>query len=700
MGPGFTDCGNSIYGFGDSTAGPIWHNSLQPKQPLFGGEEMKTNYPYGESLYNPVGFAATIQTVAMNTLSKVTNPVCAYNLYNIFGYLTTGIITYLFVVYLTRSRWIAALAGYAVSFSPYVQSKIGGHPNYAFAGLLVAILWLFVDLIRRRKILTAILLGFALAICAYLDPYFSLLALTVTVPSFLVWLIYTLLMTRAAHRNNATTEPINVKRYVKLFGVVLLTFAILLAPLVVVRIKDSSVINQSVTSSRGNILAAAQQCSNMPTDYLLPDPTNIYLVHIFGTSFINKNIHHRQWCGYAESRVSISLTLLLVIATAGIVMIWRIRKSSGKKAKLPLSYDTRFIVIATGAVAIAALLIGLPPHIDGIIMPSDIILKVTTMWRIFAREYLVVNLSMVILAAIAMAYLTKTNLLRNKKWLKVAMFFVIFAGVLCEYQINPAFHPLTFNYSKDVPSVYKDIKSGSSIKVIAEYPMDRIGVEYDSVVYYMTMQSLHQKSMVNSVLSTDSRETTHAALKDLSDPQTIPALRYLGVDHVVVHGENVADVMSKTKGQLTLVDSSDPAIFGLKMFRDGASNNILLFKINPGVVDNNIVTIESGEVINLPLIQSPVDTQYEILNNAVLQETPLGNAQLHDTHTCFDVRMSADSDSGDLNIYSNNQVIRTLHIAGTYTQVQLSLSSGEQIKLVNDKGYNMRINNLNGECSE
>jgi len=125
MGPAALNCSDSIYGFGDSTAGPIWRAGIEPAQPIFGGYETVTNFPEGESLYSPVGYATTAQTIPLRILSKIVGPVCAYNSFNIIGYIFTAMIMFKFIQYLTKRKWVALLAGFALSFTPYVQSKVG-----------------------------------------------------------------------------------------------------------------------------------------------------------------------------------------------------------------------------------------------------------------------------------------------------------------------------------------------------------------------------------------------------------------------------------------------------------------------------------------------------------------------------------------------------------------------------------------------
>lgn len=695
MGPGFTNCTDSIYGFGDSTAGPIWRNSLKPAQPLFGGSQTNTNYPYGESLFTPVSYAASVQTVVMAGASKVVGPMCAYNLYNIIGYVLTGVIMCLFILYLTRNKWVALLAGYAVSFAPYIQSKVGGHPSYGYAAILIGLLWLFLHLVKTRNKWVAAAFGVLLAVCAYFDPYFTLLAATIVGPAVVVWI---LLRWRKGMRLNEVMR--RAWRYVTPILIATIVFILCLAPIAIVRIKNASAIEATVSKSRGDIKAAAMQCSNTPLDYLLPDPTNIHLVAMFGQEYTAKNIELRHWCGSGESRVSVSLTLCTVLIIAG--MLFAISKYRKRSTKFRLhGYDARLVIWVLIGVGFIAVWLGMPPRFEGIPTLSAVVLKAVTMWRIFAREFLVVNIALVSLAAIALAYLLAwMKQAKLPLWSSFLLVGAIFIGVLFEYQINNPFSPITFSYDRDVPKVYRTVRDDQSIEVIAEYPLDRIGQEHDSVVYYMTMQAVHGKKIFNSVLANDSKEAEHISLKDLTDPQTIPALRYLGIRNIVIHGESVTDIQSALSGRVSLLQSEKPVVYSLQMVRQDSDPTVALLRINEGPKLNNILAITKGYAVNLPNIQSPLASEYELLNGGEISIRALQSEKVDAASMCMDVKMAAIGDSGVLTLTRNGKVAVSLPINNRYSRVSFIGSTGDVIRLTNDRGFNMRVNNLDAGCGE
>ncbi len=687
IGPAFYQCNDSIYGFGDSTAGPIWKASLKPEQSILGGYENSTNYPQGETLYSPVGYVTLIQSTFSYLVSKVVGPVCSYNLYNILGYMSSSLLMFAFILYLTRSRWIALLAGYAVAFTPYVQAKIGGHPSYGYSSLLIAILWLTIHLITHRKILHASLLGVALAACAYLDPYFILFAITVMVPIGVVWLF---MLVRSTVWKKLSWRKLFIDA--KPFVIAILLFLVIVTPLLVIRVKDAALINSSVANVRGNVEAAAMLCSNKPLDYLLPDPYNIYLKSVFGEDYTAKNIALRNWCGSGESRVSISLVILGVIALGGIVMIWERLNRRKLKLRASLSYDPTLVIGSIVGIGLLALMLGLPPYIHDIITPTGIVLHITEMWRIFAREFLVVNIAAVVLFAIVLKYFS-ANFKRYRHALIIGVIYtLVVLGIIASYQINPPFNPPVFSYSRDVPQIYERIKNTPEIQTLAEYPIDRTGIEYDSIVYYLTMQAVHGKKLFNSAAITNKNAMIHYSLKDLADPQTIPTLRSYGIQYVVVHSVEQEDIKKYLSG-VEVVAWNVPQAYSLTMVRPDKRTDIVLLKILEGPKVTNVLTLERGFNLNLELMRSPVGMEYEVSPTIEMSVRSIKEGEATSSNTCFDIR-SVNAEASNVIVRVNGRDVETKEITGVYVPVELSVKTGDRITLHNPSNTNMAINNL------
>ncbi len=685
MGPSIWKCNDTLSGVGDNTGGPIWRLSLEPKQPLLGGFEKQTNYPYGENLYSPVGYASILQTAMLKGSAKIVGPVCAYNSINAIGYLMSALAMCAFIYYLTKKLSIAWLAGFAVAFTPYAQSKVGGHPSYGYVAFLIFVLWSALLVIQKAKIRYSLLLGISLAVCAYFDPYFILLALTVLAPVVLYWMVNSLFEIK-----KGTFKKEKFIKIFKAFIVAALSFFLLIAPLVYVRIAKSAEITTNTNAVRGDVKAAAQLCSNLPSDYLIPDPYNLVLTNLFGLEYTKNNISIRHWCNSGESRVSISLTAIGTIFAAAVILLYR--KRLKKKNKLNIKQiDSRLLIYSVIGVGLAAILIGLPPQIKGLIMPSYLIIYITKTWRIFAREYLVVNMAVIILFSISLAYIYE--LMNMKKWKKyfIPLIFLLFGLIVFEYQYHDPFRTFNFSYQRDVPSVYRDIKKDPNVTAIAEYPLDRLGIEADSIVYYTTMQTVHNKPLLNSALGNNPKEKLHIAIKDLSDPQTIPLLRSLGITHVVIHGMSANEVSSKTD-QLEVLKEEEPVVYGLKLIRDLPSNKIVFAKIKQGPKLDSAIVIDKGFVVNNLIMKDSFNMEYELLPKPNLKVIPIKDKGI--SKVCFDVRLSGDNESSNLNILVNGIKYASYTIGSTYSTIEVTAKNNDTITLDNTNNHNLRINNL------
>lgn len=530
MGPVVSDIRGTLYGFGDNTAGPIWRNTVSPGSP-FGGFEYETNFPDGENLYSPVGFSSALQSIPLWGMSQLFSPIVAYNLFNIAGFMFTALVMYGFILYITKSRWIAWLAGFAASFAPYYQVKIGGHPSYAFSGIFVLTIWAFLALLHKPSLLKAIFLGIIVGATFYFDPYFVLYqALT----CFTLFAGFLYLYSRE--------KRFKVIQQLKYLSFSVITSIIILAPLLGLYFVSRSKIQDQVSSMRGNVVAEAVACSNYPHEYLLP-----FVLHpvsrIAGVDNVVKKaeikLKDNFSCGIGEDTVGVSLTIISVLTITVIVLLWE--RANRRYLRVDSSTIRTTIVISV-SMLILGLLFGLPPKsFHGIPTPTEILLGVTTTWRTLARSYMLVNTALVILLSLSLTYYLRNP--KISKRLKITVYILILFCITIEYQ---AFTPFrgnqmsSFSLKRDIPDVYKSLRNREDIRTIVEYPLESYG-ESDAPSYYLSMQLLHGKRLLNSPSPTSSQEDLRRSIKNISDPQTIPALQALGVDALIIHGLSESD---------------------------------------------------------------------------------------------------------------------------------------------------------------
>ncbi|MDO8265893.1 MAG: hypothetical protein Q7T41_03045 [Candidatus Saccharibacteria bacterium] len=694
MGPSTWDCKNTVYGFGDNTAGPIWKFEIDPKQPPFGAYENQTNYPVGENLYNPTSYSLAGQTMLIWASSRTFGPICGYNVVNMIGFIASAAIMYGFVLAISKKRWIAWLAGYAVSFSPYFQMKVGGHPGYGYQALLIGCAWALLNLFKNKRKKDAVIFAVVTAVTFYFDPYFSLLGASIIAPLILTWLGFNAFLSRGSK-----LKKTNLFKEIKLIGLSLVMVVAMMLPLVYVIFKNSSQINSSVAALRGNILFEAKSCSNLPHEYALPFVLHPVFERVFGKAdYINMidSLHSGFTCGIGEDTVGISIVALTITSLGMIIFGWE--QINRRKIKVNLGYDKKILIIGMIGVAVVAGLIALPPiKIMGFLpTPSYLLIEITTTWRTLTRMYVPVNFAVITLFSVILVFVAD-NFKKYRKTLKI-LFVLVFFIIFVEYQ---AFKPFignglsTFSYKNDVPTAYTWLRDQSDINVIAEYPLEKAGGESNAMAYYLSMQNVHHKKLFNSNDPLVYEETLRASLKDLSDYHTLSVLRGSGVDHIVIHGVS-EEIISKVDG-LQIVHVEPQAPFNILAFTPLVKNDITIIAKITAQAAKSMMKFEKGFARNTTIIKSAADWSYEALNESVITISPVPGEYTmpeEEINNCFSISLASNGEKINDMVTINTEQgdVQTFELTNDYKEV--SVSARERIIIKNEKGYNFRIKDL------
>ncbi|MCX6727363.1 MAG: hypothetical protein NTX11_00930 [Candidatus Saccharibacteria bacterium] len=680
MGPSISNCQNVTYGFGDNTAGPIWRDTVSPNNPI-GGFITNTNFPFGENISSPVGYSLIVQSGTIWTMQKIAGSVCGYNLVNALGFVFSAMAMFCLIMWLTKNKWIALLAGYVASFSPYFQFKVGGHPSYGFQGFLTLgilfLLKLYTEGASKRNIV-----GFVLStgVCFYWDPYFSLLAFSALFPVGLVVLVREIKISKGLNFTHIWNRLKPV--FIGLIGVI-----IMLTPLLGVRLAYKDSIDSFVSGSRGDVMIDANHCSNLPTDYVIPPDANYFAGKAIGPRYSEEILKLRHGCNPSEDNVSISLSVLAITIFGLTILLWEtaMGRKNFKTKSVP---DAQFMIYIFIAVLIFASIMALPPSLGNVKTPTYILLSHIKTWRILAREFLVVQIAVVALFSIVLLYFTDLLKTRRRSTLIRILYIVLFASIAIQYQVTRPFSGsvATFDYRKNSPQTYVWLKNQDSIKAIADYPLDKVG-ESEAASYYLTAQTIHNKKILNSALPNSSNEDLRFSLKDLTDPQTIPALRTLGIDAVIIH---------------SVSESKIRAIPGLELvhfeaFSDKFTGGFLaVAKIKPGPKSTSVVFLEKGFPINKLIMKSPLELEYEVQQGAEFKVGPVLTAKpLNGSTACFQIKMADEKDSDTVSIVTGKGVVVwTSRVNGDYRDVTFEAKNDTNFIVKNSMGHNMRINNL------
>lgn len=704
MGPSITNCSTTVYGFGDNTAGPIRTMMIPDKQGLLGSYSSVTNAPFGDNIYSPVGYSQIGQTVFIRSIQKLAGPICGYNIVNVLGFMSSALVMCGLIYFLIRNKWIALFAGYAVGFSSYYQMKIGGHPSYGYQSILIGIIWLFLRLMKYKRLKDAVFLGLFTGVSLYFDPYFTLFIALILSSMGAAWLIssrYELFALYKTKKSKMSKKPIF--KELKLALIAIGVLALTMMPLVVIYINQAKNIESTVAAYRGNVIAEAKACSNYPQEYLTPFVLNPIFERVFGADRYHtavETIRGGITCGIGEDSVSLSIILVIIVFLFSIIFAWE--RINGRRLGMNkiLFSNPKLVYLSILLIGLIGFLIALPPvRFHGVPTLSYILLAITYTWRTLTRGYMLVNIALVIFSSIAMAYVFAK--FKKHKKIIIMLFLLTWFVVLVEYQ---SFAPFsgntlsTFDYVKDAPSAYLKLKAIDDVNIIAEYPLEQYGKESDAMSYYLTMQTIHSKKLFNSALASGPYEQYKDGLKDLADPQTLPALRLLGVDMVILHGVSEIDLKKAIPG-VEVAFSETQARFNINSHSPIVGyDNIIAINLMNITPAEYYFDLGDGFARNTNIIKSSIDWNYEAIDNSEVfvrsRESNDINILKANTKVCFDAKMSVESEKSNLSIDDGGKTNVVGEIDGVSSKRFVFNVSSGSFKISADNGHNMRISNL------
>lgn len=585
-------CSGGTISMGDANAGPIWRNSVSSGSPLWGFTDV-SNYPDGEQLNVPINYSGILQYSWYWIFAKLAGPVCGYNLVNAIGFISSAFVMYLFIKRFMHSQWLGVLAGYLVSFSPYFQVKVGDHPSYGYQFLIIAFLWALIEFLGKFKFKSGLILSLITAACLYWDPYFSLYVLVIG--GFLVmgWVVFELL-----NRKSSTAKYILL--VTKKLGIVALSVAMLIMPLIYIRLHYSNEINNYLGESRNPILFDAQIFSNRPIEYLMPVETNPFLRPFLGKDY---GAQVRHWSNPAEYTVGLSLVGVLVVITGLICMAWS--QLTGLVVWPQQLYSAvekpRRFFIALGTVLVGAYLLSMPPIYGPIKWPSFYLLQVFDMWRALSRLYVVINIVFVVFFMFSLLFLS--SIIRTEKVKRIS-YALLVLFIFIEYQAYAVVNRPVFKYKFNYP-IMKDLSQINELNEVAEYPLAEYPHPLQQI--YLVNQFIHQKKILNSALPHNG-EILRSSLADITDPQTLPALRTLGIDAIILHGDYLKQSIPSGLVEINYYHMPEtPDGFDYYPIR--------LMKITPGKLTDRLVVIDQGVIDkSSETVLNPMNSQIEVKN--------------------------------------------------------------------------------------
>lgn len=509
--------GNGVLygGPGDHIAGIIWLFDQYPQTPWWQFTPQAA-YPWGDHLWSPLFATGQIGYIFYWLCARlVDDSVGGYTLFTGMGFALSFAVSYLFLYKRIFNRaLLSSLFAALITFSPLILLLNGvGHTSYIFMpAYFISALWLTLRIFETGNWQFAVALGLLIGSTILFDPYFVLF-IPLSVGAF----AFVLLLCRYGARRKIVLNTL----------ICAAAMCVLVGPVLLYIKHNAASIEATSSVTRTAMLHDAYSYSARLSDYILPSSENPLAPT--GLRELKKDSYHGK-----DRTFTLFLGYLVLVALV-VSTVWFARHKPGN------IYDKnqRIIVRALGCVAIVAFLFSLPPTIEvlggSIKMPSWYLVHMTSAWRVFARLYVILQPAILLIIAIWVSAWLKAVTAQPKKY-KIRWGLII-AGcifvLLVEYLPRNPFDGTQFwSFSKKLPTVYQKLADRSDLHVLAEYPLREQPYYQGSL--YLAGQHIHQKATVNAYSPVSESTYERLSLTDINGAQTIPVLRFLGVDSLIV----------------------------------------------------------------------------------------------------------------------------------------------------------------------
>ena len=592
-------CTSTVRGApGDGTTGGVWLNYLWLENGggPFAGVQHMTGAARGDALWQPIFIVNSGWSIPMYLLALLAGPVCGYNLVIILGFITTGLGMWLLAYFVSRNQMVALFSAVTFAYSGFTQVKAEGHVSGVFLGffplLVLTLLWLW----RKPSWRRALLASLVWSALAYVDAYylaFSLVLVAGLISGTSVGIV-------ACHRRDFIVPIKRIFMWTVAAGLLAL---VMLTPFAYATLSNRA----EITEERGRSISEVVTYSARPSEYVLPPRYNPFLGEWLGLS----DVLPTHGSNSIESTIYLGWIPILLAATAIVVTSRRgsRRIASGlTEIESPRSSNTqqRILIWGLTGIVLAGFVSSLSPEFRlfevAVPMPSRMIHSVFPQMRVFSRLFVVVHTAVVGLAAIGLGWVL-ARMRRPLLRLSVAP-LLIFLSIFESLAYSPSSIPV-WAYSQ-TPEVYQYLNTQQDVRVVGVYPLETTAENPDRSIF--TFQTVLDKVMLNPFIDSsrpDDPSDLARGLAALTDPQTVPALRALGVDTVVVETQALGQLSSAELSRLGLSLRED-----FRYEKDDAPNQINggeqrwaylshfydtdVFRIDPGPTASAVVALGKG----------------------------------------------------------------------------------------------------------
>ncbi len=636
MGPSLTHCSTVVLGSpGDHTAGIMYASWAHPSSPKLGFTNL-TNYPYGENLWQPLDLSALVPSTLHLVLSHITNIVCAWNLLVLIGYMSSALVMFGFMYWLTKNSWVSFFAGYAATFTPYHMFASHGQIALLLGAIFTLALWQFLDMWRKPTWLRAVMLGATFGVGFYTDGYFILFGAVMLMALWIASISYGLIVERGG--------LLKIKPQLKCLILASITAFIFLLPLGWANHHYASQINSVLASGRGVLVQNAQ----------------LYSAHLY----------------YYFKPTSI-LFLGFSVVLLAFIEVWFMWRDYHAALKQPIVKNPQLFVGWTALVlALFAMWVSLQPVVHvwriPIYNPSRLIIALTPAWRVFGRLYTLVDIGFVTLAGLGLL-----RLLRKYPKRRYWIFFICLVVLAAELRLfTPLSYTATsFNY-RNAPAVYRWLHNNHQVRAVAEYPLDE-PPNGPYIPDYNTFQEISDKPLLNTLLSNSPEAPLRQSIVGINDPQTLPVLRALGVDLVNIRPADPVSLKHDIR-PAALNNKGLERIFSYKL----SNHPIDSFLVKPGPTAHYALVIPTLQYLQIKLNASG-GADYAEGDDPVLSVFKLPNAATSPAVTIA-FNISADSER-NATIIQNGTALWSGTLSSQTQSISLEASPNFPITISNQK---------------
>ena len=429
-------------------------------------------------------------------LAMTVGPLAAVTLLALAAFTFSALSMFMFTRWLTDHTGVALIAGLAFGYWPWVfgHAWIGLGHGWVF----VVLAWRALVALERPTVRNGLFTGLAAVLCMTWTQVWILIG-----GIFYVTLAGVLLLVAAARRE--TTRQLRTQ--FAAFSVIG-ALAVCLAGL-------ASIASPGEIPSRPE--SDAYVYSARPLMYVLPHPGNP-LFGDWSSSIIEDRYNRFTPESPAYANIYLGWTLL---ALALIGLGWLARRL-GRDGVVALRERTVAAGLTGATAAMVALLFSAPPRVSVLGLevptPEELVLRLTTAFRVTHRFALVVMLGVCVLAALGLRAL----LAGRSPAVEAAVVVSLAVAVPLDLWGPPPYGPSRLVY----PRVYSELRTEPP-GILAAYPLG--GVDNAAILY----RPAHDKAVFNDLVRTD-LHLVKGDLQALSDPGTVPRLAALGVRYVVV----------------------------------------------------------------------------------------------------------------------------------------------------------------------